>query len=817
MPSRALASREPDDDERGAAHPRKQHAVKDRDDDADDRPAAPTMKSTKPRAAAPVALPVERSGDDDMRCWGGKRTFAYCHLPAEEALARAPRMSLILAVFLMGSAASLPPDDDDRPVPKIRTGHVARARARHDDDDDDKPKAKSAPAAAKHDHQQGSKQSSVSEPPKPAGKPEADGGHDDDHPGPMQPVVSEPLEPPVLRPKAGGNHDDDDEVSAQPATAIIVTARKLDAARTQINAGLGASVYSLTNEAIENRPGGETGSVADILSQAPGVTRSGSTLNVRGSPTKQVRINDVIVPEAVSDPADLISSRLAQTTRLITGTLPAQFGFAPAGVISITTKNGLYQHGGELELFGGTGGMLEPAFEWAGSAAQTSLFASGELEHDQSIVADVSGNRIHARRTGIDGLGFADHVIDDENRVSLLFGGSHEHQRFGQTSVGRGSQTDDTGYSVATYQHSNSGLTVQASVFAGGATDATIFAASTRERRSSWGTQIDTTDAIGGGHVLRFGVLSTRSLSSELEADGDRSRSGRTSVAVYAQDEWKLAQSLTFNPGVRLEWLHGIASPVHVEPRASLVWQQEDGFSAHVGYARYTSAPALGDANSGRLADERDDYLDAGFQRKWGALTLGVDSYLRSATDYVTELVSPGSALSTAFAFKHARFKGVEMSATYARQRITVWTNLAVSRATARTILGGQSIFPGASLAAASTTYLPLVGDRPLTASGGFTERLGKFSVGGDVLASSGSVGTTELTSPNESRSPGYVVLGLAAVYHTKVAGRAGDLRLDLTNLTNADYLTSDASSLEGGWTQHGRRRAITVGLEQSL
>src|SRR5207244_13320259 len=99
-----------------------------------------------------------------------------------------------------------------------------------------------------------------------------------------------------------------------------------------------------------------------------------------------------ILPEARSDPADHLSSRLAETTRLITGTLPAQFGFAPGGVISVTTKNGLYQRGGQAELFAGIRGMLEPAVEWAGSAAGTSLFASGRLERSHSTVAPAQGN-----------------------------------------------------------------------------------------------------------------------------------------------------------------------------------------------------------------------------------------------------------------------------------------------------------------------------------------------------------------------------------------------------------------------------------------
>src|SRR3954462_12093979 len=75
---------------------------------------------------------------------------------------------------------------------------------------------------------------------------------------------------------------DEEEGRAQPSSAIVVTGHALDAARTGIDAALGATVYSLTNETIEDRPGGETGSLSEILSQAPGAALSGDALVMRG-------------------------------------------------------------------------------------------------------------------------------------------------------------------------------------------------------------------------------------------------------------------------------------------------------------------------------------------------------------------------------------------------------------------------------------------------------------------------------------------------------------------------------------------------------
>lgn len=618
------------------------------------------------------------------------------------------------------------------------------------------------------------------------------------------------------RSTAAADEDDDEEGGAQPASPIVVAARRLDTARTQIDAALGSSVYALTNDAIENRPGGETGSVADILTQAPGVALSSQGLTIRGSAANQVRVNNVIVPEAISDPADLLSSRLADTTRLITGTLPAQYGFAPAGVISVTTKNGLYEHGGQGELFVGSSGMLEPAFEWAGSAAATSLFASGELERGRSTVADANGVTARDRRTEIDGLGFADHVIDDSDRVSLIFGGSRERQEIGATSIGPGTELNSDAYAVGTFQHSEEGFTVQASLFAAVATDRARFDLSTKERRSSVGTQIDASEALGSSHTLRFGVLATRSAVAELDLVQDRTNSSRMSVALYAQDEWKMGHSLTFNPGARVEWLGGRNGGATVEPRASLVWAPDRGLTAHIGYSRYASAPPLGDEGAARLP-ERDDYYDAGIQQKLGSLILGADAYARFAHDYIALHETRGSAVSQAYTFARARIRGVELSATYSEHGTSAWANLSLGSAKARTIIGGDTLFAPATIAAASARYVRLGSDRPVIFSGGVSRHVGKFDLTADLLASSGAVRTNLFDDPNGSRRSPYAVLGLAAVYHARIAGQPADLRLDLANLTNVHYVTSDASALEGGWTHLGLGRAITIGIEQGF
>ena len=57
---------------------------------------------------------------------------------------------------------------------------------------------------------------------------------------------------------AHADSDDGDAGQAKPdVSEIVVTARRLDVARAAIEPSLGASTYTLTNDTVESRPGGE--------------------------------------------------------------------------------------------------------------------------------------------------------------------------------------------------------------------------------------------------------------------------------------------------------------------------------------------------------------------------------------------------------------------------------------------------------------------------------------------------------------------------------------------------------------------------------
>ena len=140
---------------------------------------------------------------------------------------------------------------------------------------------------------------------------------------------------------------------AQPAPTPItididVVAKKLDVARQQIQPSLGASSYNFSPQALQTIPQGGNAPLNEVLLQAPGVAQdSFGQIHLRGEHANvQYRLNGVELPEGLSVFGQAIESRFANSMTLITGALPAQYGFQTAGVVDIQTKTGTTNPGG---------------------------------------------------------------------------------------------------------------------------------------------------------------------------------------------------------------------------------------------------------------------------------------------------------------------------------------------------------------------------------------------------------------------------------------------------------------------------------------
>src|SRR5580698_2966213 len=144
---------------------------------------------------------------------------------------------------------------------------------------------------------------------------------------------------------------------------IDVIAKRLDEARQQIQPSLGSTSYNFSPAALQNIPGGENAPLNQVLLQAPGTAQdSFGQIHLRGEHANvQYRLNGVELPEGLSVFGQVLAARCARSLSLITGALPAQYGFQTAGVVDIQTKTGLTNPGLTVSVYGGSWNWLEPS------------------------------------------------------------------------------------------------------------------------------------------------------------------------------------------------------------------------------------------------------------------------------------------------------------------------------------------------------------------------------------------------------------------------------------------------------------------------
>src|SRR6516162_5431773 len=195
---------------------------------------------------------------------------------------------------------------------------------------------------------------------------------------------------------------------------IVVSARRLNVAREEIETQTGASTYKITSDAIAATPGGENVSLNQVLLQAPDVVQdSFGQLHVRGDHNDlQYRLNGVILPEGISVFSQTLSPRLISAVSLITGALPAEYGLRTAGVIDLTSSSGLLQPGGYLSIYGGSFGTIQPAFEYGGGSGGFSYYVTGDYKQSDLGIESPDGSRdpLHNHTRQYHGFGYLEKI-----------------------------------------------------------------------------------------------------------------------------------------------------------------------------------------------------------------------------------------------------------------------------------------------------------------------------------------------------------------------------------------------------------------------
>ena len=433
------------------------------------------------------------------------------------------------------------------------------------------------------------------------------------------------------------------ETSADPAPVgeIVVTGRRLDAARDSIAPALGASDYSFNRAMLDKQPGGANISLAATLLQAPGVTQdSYGAIHVRNEHGNlQYRLNGIIVPESISGFGATFDQRIASSIDLITGTLPAQYGYRTSGVINVKTQSGAFDNGGEVGIYGGSRGTIQPSASIHGSDGHFNYFASGSyLQNDIGVENPTpSKSAIHDQTKQYRGFVYLSDILSESSRISA----------FGGTSIGRFqipnvpgqdtaftvngvsdfdsakldlNQREVTHYGVLAYQYAGEKLNFQVAPFVRYSqtrftpdpNDGDIifngFADAARLSSLAAGVQSDGSTKLGASHTVRFGLFfqnertRTAVTSRVLPVDGIRDptiplsifdRGGRNGqlYGAYLQDEWSVTPKLTINYGARFDIVRAYTREQQLSPRVNMVWVPTNAVTLHAGYARNFTPP----------------------------------------------------------------------------------------------------------------------------------------------------------------------------------------------------------------------------------
>ncbi|MBV8914406.1 MAG: TonB-dependent receptor, partial [Acetobacteraceae bacterium] len=222
---------------------------------------------------------------------------------------------------------------------------------------------------------------------------------------------------------------------------------------------------------------------------------------------------------------------------------------------------------------------------------------------------------------------------------------------------------------------------------------------------------------------------------------------------------------------------------------------------------------------------ERDHYFDAGIdQVVLPGLRVGVDGYFKIAQNLIDEGQFGAPIILSAFNYLHGQVSGVELSASFDRGPMSLYGNLAYSRAIGKDIVSAQFNFSQSDLDYISGRWIHLDHDQRYTASAGAAYTLFEGTnyparLSADFLFGSGlraSYQNAVQTIPNGKALPGYYTFNLSAVQtvRTGIIGPT-QLRLDVINLLDQKYEIRNGTGVGVGAPQFGLRRTVLAGIAQ--
>jgi outer membrane receptor protein involved in Fe transport len=433
--------------------------------------------------------------------------------------------------------------------------------------------------------------------------------------------------------------------ATQSAQTVVVDAvrQRLDAARNGLSPDTGSNVYKFGEADIDALPLGEATPLNQVVLQAPGVVQdSYGQLHVRGDHANvQYRIDGVVIPEAISGFGQSLETRFADNINVLTGALPAQYGYRTAAVVDIKTKQQAQGDSGSVSYTGGSNAHNEESGEIGGTHGPISYYLTGSLLRDDMGIENPTSSRnaLHDKTQQAKGFGTVSYLLDDASRLNFMFGVSNskfeipdvpgqtpQYTLQGATDVDSATldarQRERNSFEVLSYQgHAGDAIDYQLSVFhretdvhyTPDAVGDLVFdgiAADVKRKNTADGLQLDSSYALGSTHTLRGGLFfqhekfGVNNLSQVFPADDDGNQTSTTPVAIaddttihgnlwgaYLQDEWQPVKGLTINYGARYDDVDTVVKEHQLSPRLGVVFDATSTLRLHAGFARYFTPP----------------------------------------------------------------------------------------------------------------------------------------------------------------------------------------------------------------------------------